>query len=130
MAIKTGTGGKIKLGSDTVASVESWTLSETSGIARTEPLGATSTTKASTIKDGSGNLNCNMDPADTAGQEALAAGASTTITLIPHTEASTEPQRVFTAIITGVTETGSNSDFVKRNIDFEVSGDIDRTAQT
>lgn len=130
MAIKTGSGGKIKIGSDVIASVENWTLNETSGIARTEPLGSTATTKAATIKDGSGSLSCNMDPADASGQEALSAGASVSMTLMPHTEASTEPQRAFTAIITSVTETGSNSDYVKRNIDFEVSGAIDRTAQS
>lgn len=130
MAIKTGSGGKIKIGSDVIASVENWTLNETSGIARTEPLGSTATTKAPTIKDGSGSLSCNMDPADTAGQEALAAGAEVTLTLMPHTEASTEPQRVMDIIVTSVAETGSNSDFVKRNIDFEIDGAINRTAQS
>lgn len=86
MATHCGKEGSVKIGSDAIAEVRSYTLSEEAEIADTTTLDNTNgyRTHKDTLKKWSGEIECFWDETDTTGQVALAPGSSVSLNLYPE----------------------------------------------
>jgi len=86
MATHHGKDGTVKVGANTVAEIDRWSVNEKAAVANDTSMGDTWETHiaAKTINSWSGDLQCHWDETDTNGQEALTIGASVTLNLYPE----------------------------------------------
>ena len=84
MATHTGSAGVVKLGTNTVAEVRSFTLDTTAELLEDTTLADTSKTFQVGKKGATASVECFWDETDTNGQIALAEGGSVTLNLYPE----------------------------------------------
>ena len=123
MAVRHGKDGVIKQGSNTIASVTSWKMSEKAATADKSALGDTYESHVIGLLSGDGSIDCLLDPADTA-QQALTVGASVTLNLYPQGTTATNKYLTFTATVTGIDFSGSITEPSKRSFSFKANGTI------
>ena len=124
MSLTKGRDGTVKVGSNTVAEVKDWALEESAETIDGTVLNSTSKVVSDGLKSWSGSLNCFWDSSDTNGQEALAVGASVTLALYPGGDSSGKTEYTGTAIITGISRSGSNGGNIEASFSFEGTGDL------
>jgi hypothetical protein len=121
MAYHTGKGGRVRVGSNTVAAVQSWSLDIQTETAKGWGMGDAWTTSETTVKSWSGNVECYLDPTD-AGQDALTPGSIVTLEFYPHGFASGDAYYTGSAIVTGRPVSAPKGDFVAVTFNFEGQG--------
>ena len=84
MATHKGSEGIVKVGSNTVAEVTSFSFDETADTIETTALSNSAHSYVSDLVGFSGSIDCFWDETDTSGQGALTAGASVTLNLYPE----------------------------------------------
>ena len=84
MATHTGSAGLVKLGTNTVAEVRSFTLDTTAELLEDTTLTDTSKSFQVGKKGATASVECFWDETDTNGQIALAEGSSVTLNLYPE----------------------------------------------
>ena len=84
MATHTGSAGTVKVGSNAVAELRSWSLDQTQDTVETTKLGDTVKTYSVTQSSSSGTMDCFWDETDTNGQVACSIGATVTLNLYPE----------------------------------------------
>ena len=84
MATHTGSAGVVKLGTNTVAEVRSFTLDTTAELLEDTTLTDTSKSFQVGKKGATASVECFWDETDTNGQIALAEGSSVTLNLYPE----------------------------------------------
>ena len=84
MATHTGSSGLIKVGTNTVAEVRSFTLDTTAELLEDTALTDTSKTFQVGKKGATASIECFWDETDTNGQIAIAEGEQVTMTLYPE----------------------------------------------
>ena len=124
MATHTGSQGTVKVGSNAVAEVKSWTLDQTQDTVETTKLGDTVKTYSVTQSSSSGSLSCFWDETDTNGQVALSIGATATLNLYPEGATSGDTYYSGSAIITSVGVSQSHDGLVERSFGFQISGAV------
>ena len=102
MATYDGNDGVVKAGSNAVAEVLSFSLTETSNMRDRAAIGDDWDVMSPGSKTGSGSVTCWYDDTDTDGQNALANGASVSLVLFPLGETTGRPQITVAAIINEV----------------------------
>lgn len=127
MATHKGSEGLIKVGSATVAEVKSYSLEESADTIETTKMGDAARTYLPSLTSFSGSIDCFWDEGDTAGQVALAVGASVTLVFYPEGEASGDTYYSGTALVTGKTITGSFDGMVEASISVQGTGAITTT---
>lgn len=127
MATHHGKNGVVKVGSNTVAEVQSFVVNEEVGTADDTAMGDTSETHLVGIKRWDGNLQCSWDETDTNGQEALAVGNSVTLNLYPEGTGSGATYKTGTATITKITLDTKREGVVTRAFDFKGNGALSQT---
>ena len=100
MATHTGSAGLVKLGTNTVAEVRSFTLDTTAEILEDTTLGDTSKTFQVGKKGATASVECFWDETDTNGQIALAEGSSVTLNLYPEGADSSDYYYTGTFLVT------------------------------
>lgn len=127
MATHIGNEGVIKVGTNVVAEVRSWSLDERAGTAEDTSMGDTYRTYKSGLNEWSGQLECWWDETDTNGQEALSAGAEVTLNLYPEGDTTGDKYYSGSAIITSVQVAGSmDNSIVSRTIQFTGNGVLNK----
>ena len=123
MATHTGSEGTIKVGSDTVGELRSFSLETTAETIEDTSMGDSSRTYKTGLKAFSGSASVFWDEADT-GQVALIVGTEVTLNLYP--EGATTGDKYFTgsAIIIGKTVNSSFDGMVESEISFTGTGDL------
>lgn len=124
MANYRGCEGIVKVGTDIVAEVKDWSLSETTEVIDVSTLGSCAKKKRSGMTDATGNLTANWDDTDTTGQGVLINGATVTLNLYPAGDTTGREFASFDALITAINNSGGVDSVVEKSIDFEVTGDI------
>jgi hypothetical protein len=124
MAVHLGKEGEVKVGSNTVAELLTWSLTESAELIETTNLAATSRTYMAGRTTGSGNLTCHWDETDTSAQGAMVKGASLTLNMYPEGSGSGATFATFTALFETVEKNGEGTGVVGANISFTVSGDV------
>jgi hypothetical protein len=107
MATHKGSEGVVKVGTNTVAEVRSYSIEETAETLEDTSMGDTARTYLSSLTTFSGSIDVFWDETDTTGQGALTNGAEVTLNLYPEGDDSGDIYYTGTAIVTGVTRTGS-----------------------
>ena len=124
MATHTGSAGTVKVGSNAVAELKSWSLDQTQDTVETTKLGDTVKTYSVTQSSSSGTMDCFWDETDTNGQVACSIGATVTLNLYPEGATSGDTYYTGSAIITSVGVSQTHDGIVERTIGFQVSGAV------
>lgn len=122
MATHKGSEGVVKVGSDTVAEVRSYSIEETAETLEDTSMGDTARTYLSSLTTFSGSVDVFWDETDATGQGALTNGASVTLNLYPEGDTSGDTYYSGTVIVTGVTRTASFDGMVEATITFQGTG--------
>jgi len=100
MANHKGSEGLVKIGSNTVAEVKDWSLSETADTIEDTTMGDVSRTRKPSLTTASGSLSCFWDETDSTGQIAMQAGSEVALKLYPEGAATGDYFASVSAIIT------------------------------
>lgn len=121
MATFNGNDGLVKVGSNTVAEVRSFTLNTNLELIDDTAMGDSWRTKIAGLKNWDGTIECHWDDTDSTGQEAMTIGASVELHLLP--EGAAGEDYTGTAIITGISQTQSfDNTTVSRSFSFVGNG--------
>lgn len=127
MATHTGSEGTVKVGSNAVAEIRSFSLEETADTLDDTTMGDTARTYKSSLTNFTGSLDVYWDETDTSGQGALTIGASVTLNVYPEGDTSGDTYYSGTAIVTGVTRSASFDGLVEASISVQGSGALTAT---
>ncbi len=122
MATHKGQDGIVKVGSDAVAEVRSFSIEETADTVEDTVMTDTSRTYISTLKSFTGSLDVFWDETDTNGQVALGVGNSVTLAFYPEGDSTGDTYYSGTALVTGFTRTASFDGMVEASITVQGSG--------
>ena len=106
MAVIKGSQGVIKAGTNTVAEVRSYSMDHNAEVVEKTAMGDSARSYVSTLTQFTASVEVFYDDTDTA-QTALDAGNSVTLEVYPNTTAGGSKYYSGTAIVTGITRTGS-----------------------
>ena len=124
MAVHKGQEGFVKVGTNTVAEVKDWTLSESAETIDTTSMGDTTRSYVPSLKSASGSISVRWDETDTTGQGALIAGVEVTLNLYPEGDSSGDTYLSCSAIITEVGTSSSFDGLVEGSFSFQVNGAV------
>ena len=124
MATHTGSAGTVKVGSNAIAELKSWTLDQSQDTVETTKLGDTVKTYSATQSSSSGTMDCFWDETDCNGQVALAIGTTATLNLYPEGATSGDTFYSGSAIITSVGVSQSHDGIVERSFGFQITGAV------
>ena len=123
MATHTGSEGLIKIGSDTIGELRSYSLETTADTIEDSSMGDSARTYKTGLTSFTGTASVYMDEADTA-QIALTVGSS--ITLSFYFEGATAGDKYYTgtALVTGKSVSASFDGLVESEISFQGTGTL------
>lgn len=123
MATHWGNEGTIKVGSNTVAEIEKFSIESTANPIDDNAMGDTAEThiSGSGLTSWTASIACHWDETDTNGQEALTIGASVTLNMYPEGATTGDKYYTGTASIVKITVTAEKTgSTIKR--EFEAKG--------
>lgn len=123
MATHTGSEGTVKIGSDTLAEIRSYTLESTGEVIEDTSMGDSARSYKAGLTTFTGSLEVFFDETDTA-QGNLDAGSSVTLEVYPEGATSGDTYYTGTAIVTGRTITASFDGMVEMAITVQGSGGL------
>lgn len=122
MATHTGSEGTVKVGSDAIAEIRSFSIEESADTLETTTMGDTARTYSSSLTTFTGSVDVFWDETDTNGQGALTIGASVTLNLYPEGDTSGDVYYTGSAIVTGRTINSSFDGLVEMSITVQGDG--------
>lgn len=122
MATHKGSEGVIKVGTNTVAEVRSYSIDESADVLEDTSMGDSAKTYLASLTSFSGSLDVFWDETDTSGQGALTVGSSVTLNVYPEGADSGDTYYSGTALVTGVSRSGSFDGMVEASITVQGSG--------
>jgi hypothetical protein len=126
MATHTGSEGTIKIGSDTLGEIRSYTLESTGEVIEDTSMGDSARSYKAGLTTFTGSLEVFFDETDTA-QGNLDAGSSVTLEVYPEGATTGDTYYTGTAIVTGRTVTASFDGMVEMSISVQGSGGLTET---
>lgn len=128
MATHTGSEGVVKVGANTIAEVRSYSVEQTGDTVEDTALGDTARTFKPTLTSWTASADVYWDETDTTGQGALTVGAEVTLGVYPEGDASGDEYYSGSAIVTGVSISGSFDGMVEASISLQGTGALTSTA--
>jgi hypothetical protein len=128
MATHIGRDGIVKVGSNAVAELRSFSIEETGDTVEDTVMTDTARTYIPTLTSFTGSADVFWDETDTSGQGALTVGSSVTIGFYPEGDTTGDTYYTGTALVTGVTRSASFDGMVEASITLQGSGAL--TAST
>lgn len=122
MATHKGSEGLVKVGSNTVAEIRSYTITESGDTLEDTSMGDTARTYKSSLSTFTGSIDALWDETDTTGQGALSIGAEVTFAVYPEGDDAGDTYYSGTAIVTEVSRTGSFDGLVEASVSLQGSG--------
>ena len=122
MATHTGSEGTVKVGSNAIAEIRSFSIEETADTLEDTTMGDTARTYKSSLTTYTGSVDVLWDETDTNGQGALTIGAEVTLNLYPEGDTSGDTYYTGTAIVTGRTINSTYDGLVEMSISVQGSG--------
>ena len=123
MATHTGLNGVVKIGSNTVGEVTSFTLSQTQDTVEDTSLTDSMKSYKALRGDATATVECHFDNDDTA-QELLVVGNTATLELYPEGADSSDEYFTGTAIVTGNDVSVSMDGITSRTFSFQFTGGV------
>jgi predicted secreted protein len=122
MATHKGSEGTVKVGSNAVAEIRSYSIEESADTLEDTSMGDSARTYKPSLTNFSGSLDVFWDETDTSGQGALSIGSEVTLNVYPEGDASGDTYYSGSAIVTGVSRTGSFDGLVEASISVQGNG--------
>ena len=122
MATHKGSEGTVKVGSNAVAEIKSYSLEESSDTLEDTAMGDSARTYKPSLTSFSGSLDVFWDETDTSGQGALSIGSEVTLNVYPEGDASGDTYYTGSAIVTGVSRSASFDGLVEASISVQGNG--------
>jgi predicted secreted protein len=127
MATHTGSEGTVKVGSDAIAEIRSFSIEESADTLEDTTMGDTARTYKPSLTNFTGSVDALWDETDTTGQGALTIGAEVTLNLYPEGDASGDTYLTGSAIVTGRTVNSSFDGLVEMSISVQGNGALTQT---
>lgn len=127
MATHTGSEGTVKVGSNAIAEIRSFSLEEQADTLDDTTMGDTARTFKSSLTSFSGSVDVLWDETDSSGQGALTIGAEVTLNLYPEGDSAGDTYLSGTAIVTGRSISSSHDGLVEMSISVQGSGALTTT---
>lgn len=122
MAVHKGSEGTVKVGANAVAEIRSYSLEESADTLETTSMGDTARTYLPSLSTFSGSVDVYWDETDTTGQGALTIGAEVVLNVYPEGDTSGDTYYTGSAIVTGITRSGSFDGMVEASISVQGTG--------
>ena len=122
MATHTGSEGTVKVGSNAIAEIRSFSIEESADTLEDTTMGDTARTYKSSLTTYTGSVDVLWDETDTTGQGALTIGAEVTLNLYPEGDTSGDTYLTGSAIVTGRTINSTYDGLVEMSISVQGSG--------
>ena len=122
MATHKGSEGTVKVGANAVAEIRSYSIEESADTLEDTSMGDSARTYKSSLTSFSGSLDVFWDETDTNGQGALSIGSEVTLNVYPEGDTSGDTYYAGTAIVTGVTRSGSFDGLVEASVSVQGTG--------
>ena len=127
MATHTGSEGTVKVGSDAIAEIRSFSIEESADTLEDTSMGDTARTYKSSLTTYTGTVDVLWDETDTAGQGSLTIGAEVTLNLYPEGDTSGDTYYTGSAIVTGRSINSSYDGLVEMSISVQGNGALTET---
>tara|TARA_R100000951_G_scaffold72371_2_gene61048 strand:- start:326 stop:715 length:390 start_codon:yes stop_codon:yes gene_type:complete len=127
MATHAGSEGTVKVGSDAIAEIRSFSIEETADTLEDTSMGDAARTYKPSLTSFSGSVDVFWDEADTAGQGALTIGAEVTLNLYPEGDTAGDTYLSGAAIVTGRSVSSSFDGLVEMSISVQGNGALTQT---
>jgi hypothetical protein len=127
MATHTGSEGTVKVGSNAIAEIRSFSIEESADTLEDTTMGDIARTYKSSLTTYTGSVDVLWDETDTTGQGALTIGAEVTLNLYPEGDTSGDTYYTGTAIVTGRTINSTYDGLVEMSISVQGSGALTET---
>jgi predicted secreted protein len=122
MATHKGSEGTVKVGSNAIAEIRSYSIEESADTIEDTSMGDSARTYKASLTQFSGSIDVFWDETDTSGQGALDVGSEVTLNFYPEGDTSGDTYYSGSAIVTGVTRTGSFDGMVEASISVQGNG--------
>ncbi len=126
MATHIGNNGSVTVGANTVAEVVSFSLTEGAATADDTALGDSYDSHLVGTLNWSGSVTCHWDETDATGQEAMTAGASVELHLLPDGAVTGDIDFNGTVTITSIERSVGNNATVSASFSFTGNGALTR----
>ena len=127
MATHAGSEGTVKVGSDAIAEIRSFSIEETADTLEDTSMGDGARTYKPSLTSFSGSVDVFWDETDTAGQGALTVGAEVTLNLYPEGDTAGDTYLSGAAIVTGRSVSSSFDGLVEMSISVQGNGALTQT---
>ena len=127
MANHTGSSGVVKIGTNTIAEVRSFTINTTAELLEDTTLTDTSKTYQVGKKGATVSVECFWDETDTNGQIALAEGSSVVLDLFPEGTDSSDYYYSGTWLVTGNSISIPTDGIIEATFDATLTGALSRS---
>lgn len=127
MATHTGSEGTVKVGSDAIAEIRSFSIEETADTLEDTTMGDTARTYKSSLTSFTGSVDVLWDETDSTGQGALTIGAEVTLNMYPEGDTSGDTYLTGTAIVTSRSINSTFDGLVEMSISVQGTGALTTT---
>ena len=122
MATHKGSEGIVKVGSNSVAEIRSYSIEESADTLEDTSMGDSAITYKPSLTSFSGSLDVFWDETDSSGQGALSIGSEVTLNVYPEGDTTGDTYYTGSAIVTGVSRTGAFDGLVEASISVQGNG--------
>ena len=122
MATFTGKAGVVQTGSNALAEVRSYSITQTGDTTESTSMGDSAKTFEATLTEFSGSIDLFFDDTDTSGQVSLTIGSSFTLNLAPEGTGSGAYKMSGSAIVTDITRSAAHDGLVEMTVAFQGTG--------
>ena len=126
MATHKGSEGTLKVGSDSLAEIRSYSLEESADTLEDTSMGDSARTYKSSLTSFSGSIDVFWDETDTA-QNALSIGSEVTLNVYPEGDTAGDTYYTGTAIVTGVSRSASFDGLIEASVSVQGTGALTST---
>jgi len=127
MATHTGSEGTVKVGSNAIAEIRSFSIEESADTLEDTTMGDTARTYKSSLTTYTGSLDVFWDETDATGQGALTIGAEVVLNLYPEGDTTGDTYLTGSAIVTGRSVSSSFDGLVEMSISVQGNGALTTT---
>ena len=127
MATHTGSEGTVKVGSNAIAEIRSFSIEETADTLEDTTMGDTARTYKSSLTSFTGSVDVLWDETDSTGQGALTIGAEVTLNMYPEGDTSGDTYLTGTAIVTSRSINSTFDGLVEMSISVQGTGALTTT---
>ena len=127
MATHKGSEGTVKVGTNAVAEIRSYSLEESADTLEDTSMGDSARSYKPSLTSFSGSLDVFWDETDTSGQGALSIGSEVTLNVYPEGDTAGDTYYTGSAIVTGVSRSASFDGLVEASISVQGNGALTST---